>query len=894
MYENEIVWENQMVDRGIDRYFMNIERAKWRQGEDGIKRPAKDESSTSYGVGLMREVFGPLKSCLDWFLANKLGGVGRPEISLVFLSKCDPMEAAYIAAKCIIDSISRVENQTSLAMRIGGHLEDNERLKDFQTTYDKYYRAVRDDMARRGVNDYRSKRRTFIKCHDKAQSEAGLPVWEPWSRRDRLHIGLTLIGMFIAATSDYKNGGSAVNNCYQEAERVLGSSFVERVLRHQRGRQMYYIVGTEKAAEYIAANMELCSSLQPDFLPTLIPPKDWSTPYDGGYHHPALRDRKPLVKTSRDHLRVLESAFMPEVYDAVNAAQAVPWEVNSFVFEQVLNEWGHPHGIGMPGRDPLEIPDCPLGELEQEDMTAAEYKAYRQAAAACLTPDEKAEYRDWINVKQEIEIREQERISKIINLSGTLRVARMMEPYDEFFFVHTLDYRGRMYSCGAGLNPQGTDMSKGLLKFARGTKLGLFGYWHLCIHAAGLYGVDKVSLEERVQWVHQHKAEIMATGLDPQDAREFWGSADKPYLFLAACEELSLVWLRYADVSTIVDKAGLEGYAADFVSHLPGSQDGSCNGIQHFSAMLKDPVGAQAVNMTGRPDVGDIYQETADQVIADLRTSLETGRVRNGNKLEAMTEEQRWLIDKLLNIIGITRKTTKKSTMVIPYGGTKRSCLASVKDYVVEKNEESLVFDNKQVYAAALMLHHYVWHALDTVVVAARKAMKFLREIVKVNNRLGLALQWTTPTGFIARQEIKDTREKKVTTQLFGKLQVYYMEETDELNKHKMASSFPPNFVHSMDSAHLMKTVNAGLMVGIEDFSLVHDSFGVPFGQLEAFHRAIRQQFVDIYSQNVLANLRLQQIAQFPDQEAVYPDPEDVKPGAYNIEEVNDALYFFR
>jgi hypothetical protein len=91
-----------------------------------------------------------------------------------------------------------------------------------------------------------------------------------------------------------------------------------------------------------------------------------------------------------------------------------------------------------------------------------------------------------------------------------------------------------------------------------------------------------------------------------------------------------------------------------------------------------------------------------------------------------------------------------------------------------------------------------------------------------------------------------------------------------------------------------MKTVNAGLMVGIEDFSLVHDSFGVPFGQLEAFHRAIRQQFVDIYSQNVLANLRLQQIAQFPDQEAVYPDPEDVKPGAYNIEEVNDALYFFR
>ena len=879
------------------------DRAKVRITKDGNKVSAKDESATSYGISIIREIFQPYEECIEFFIKQKLSGRGRPEAAFSYLAACDVRETAYIAAKAIIDSISRLEKQTSLAMRISGHLEDHMRFASFEITHPKYYKAVIEDLAKRRVGDYRTKRKTLVACHNRAianDNKEGIETaeWIKWPTHDRVAIGVNLIDMLILSGSEYQNGESGVNNCYQNANRLEGTGFIERVQNVGAGKSQTYVVGTAKAAEWIKANMAVCATLHPEYLPTLIPPKDWSTPYDGGYYLPELRRRKPLVKSGVAHRKVLENAYMPDVYDAINLAQQTPWAINEFVMAVIQDEWKAPKGIKMPGSEPIAAPPNPLGELEQGTMTRKAFKSYRKRIAANLTPDEKADFAQWKRDEQECQRKEQERISKIINLSGAIRVAKMLQDFEEFYYVHTLDYRGRLYPCGTGLNPQGADMSKALLRFARGNKLGKDGYWHLCIHAAGVYGVDKVSLQDRVKWIHENKGAIFKTGLDPQETRDFWGAADKPYLFLAACQELAEIWCSYSiDVNNCL-QTDVQDMAMNYVSHLPCAQDGSCNGIQHFSAMLGDSVGAQAVNMTDSPDVEDIYQQTADKVTADLRESLHTGIVRNGNTLESASQEQLWLIDRLLSVVTVTRKTTKKSTMVIPYGGTKRSCLTSVKDYIFERIEETWsngpVFDNKQAYAAALLLHHYVWHALDTVVVAARKAMKFLRNLVKVNNREDCALHWTTPTGFIARQEIKDTRSKEVETRLCGRMRIMYIEETDNLNKYKMASSFPPNFVHSMDASHLMLTVNAAADIGIADFALVHDSYGVPAGSCESFHAIIREQFYQIYKNNVLLGLKQQQIAQFPENTKQYPPDSDVEPGNYNINDVKQALYFFR
>jgi DNA-directed RNA polymerase, mitochondrial len=172
--------------------------------------------------------------------------------------------------------------------------------------------------------------------------------------------------------------------------------------------------------------------------------------------------------------------------------------------------------------------------------------------------------------------------------------------------------------------------------------------------------------------------------------------------------------------------------------------------------------------------------------------------------------------------------------------------------------------------------------------------MKFLRGLMKINCSLNMPMIWSTPTGFIARQDIKEVKSKSVDLQMFGRVVVSYTEETDDLNKSKMASSFPPNFVHSMDAAHLVLTVVASLDLGIRDFALVHDSYGVPFGHVEAFHQVIRDQFCRIYKNNVLIGLKRQQEAQFPTSIKKMPADADVERGSYDIEEVKKAIHFFR
>ena len=46
---------------------------------------------------------------------------------------------------------------------------------------------------------------------------------------------------------------------------------------------------------------------------------------------------------------------------------------------------------------------------------------------------------------------------------------------------------------------------------------------------------------------------------------------------------------------------------AEFVSHLPVAQDGTCNGFQHYSAIGRDSLGAQYVNVTPGPRPNDLY-----------------------------------------------------------------------------------------------------------------------------------------------------------------------------------------------------------------------------------------------------------------------------------------------
>ena len=62
----------------------------------------------------------------------------------------------------------------------------------------------------------------------------------------------------------------------------------------------------------------------------------------------------------------------------------------------------------------------------------------------------------------------------------------------------------------------------------------------------------------------------------------WWLNADEPWQCLLSCRELA---------TAMRNPEGPEA----FLSRLPVHQDGSCNGLQHYAALGRDPVGAAQV-----------------------------------------------------------------------------------------------------------------------------------------------------------------------------------------------------------------------------------------------------------------------------------------------------------
>jgi DNA-directed RNA polymerase len=737
-------------------------------------------------------------------------------------------------------------------------------------------------MQKNGIRNYRHKRRTLVTCHNRADGAATpqKEQWIAWPDQHKVHIGMALLDLFIEFTG-----------------------LVKRSMQRAGGKTSYWIEGTDEAIAMIQANKDVFQFMHPEFLPTLIPPVDWTTPFNGGYHSHDVRRRKPLVKSKafsrKRHRKALVEASMPEVYEAVNAAQATKWRVNEFVLQQAGPEL-EAGGIGCPSGLNQPAPESPYPLPDQGGLSDSEYAAVIGIVRAERTPDEIAELTVWRGKMKDWHHQRISGKAKMLGLYNTYKIARLLSCHEEFYYVHTFDSRSRLYPCGVHLSPQGTGLSKGLLEFVNATPLGQHGYWHLCQHAAGVFDVPAVSLEARVAWIHEHAQRIIDTWADPAATREFWGSADKPYMFLAACKELAEIWMMHGQhVLTIVNKSELTGVASSYESHLPCGLDGSCNGIQHFSAMLLDPVGAVAVNMTAGRTKQDLYNETAKVAEELLREHLRLGIVLDGGDTKAATADDVRFMRLWLSTLKVDRKVCKRSTMIIPYGGQKSSCKADVLEVLVERLEsfdqvgQSLGLTSNEAFSAGYLLHHYVWKALDTVVVAARKAMKFLSRCATAQAKSNLPMQWTTPVGFPCFQDYKRTKPKTVETVLSGRMQVTYSVDIDELDVWDMRSAFPPNFVHSMDATHMMLTVNAALDCGITDFALVHDSYGVPAGHCEAMHRCIRAEFVKMYTEDRLYNLLNELQQTYPGLQERWPSVADVERGSFDLTEVLDAPFFF-
>ena len=115
----------------------------------------------------------------------------------------------------------------------------------------------------------------------------------------------------------------------------------------------------------------------------------------------------------------------------------------------------------------------------------------------------------------------------------------------------------------------------------------------------------------------------------------------------------------------------------------------------------------------------------------------------------------------------------------------------------------------------------------------------------------------------------------------------------------KQKSAFPPNFVHSLDSAHMMYTAKACGDDGVT-FVSVHDSYWTHAATVDSMSAHCREQFVHLHSQPLLP--RLYEYMKLyhngtvftkhgTEQEVAIPPPP--ARGDFDLVEVTRSKYFF-
>ena len=119
--------EHDMNALGIERYHKNIREAKSKSRE----------STTMYGVTLMKEALDVVVDGINAFLDDALSGKpGKHQTSVQTLMLLDPEVCAYLTLKYTIDGVSTRSPFTRVAMKLANGLEDQFKFDLWQNSED--------------------------------------------------------------------------------------------------------------------------------------------------------------------------------------------------------------------------------------------------------------------------------------------------------------------------------------------------------------------------------------------------------------------------------------------------------------------------------------------------------------------------------------------------------------------------------------------------------------------------------------------------------------------------------------------------------------------------------------------------------------------------------------
>eukprot|EP01126_Amoeba_proteus_P001761 TRINITY_DN10534_c0_g1_i10.p1 TRINITY_DN10534_c0_g1~~TRINITY_DN10534_c0_g1_i10.p1 ORF type:complete len:702 (-),score=142.88 TRINITY_DN10534_c0_g1_i10:30-1925(-) len=629
----------------------------------------------------------------------------------------------------------------------------------------------------------------------------------------------------------------------------------------------------------------------------VVLPLPWTNPIDGGY----FTTRIPIIRfLTTEQLEPIwkRSDMMEPIYEGLNALGAVPWKINKRLAQIVEVIW-------QLGGDMVEIPsrfDVDPPVPGPEGQTPEWYKAYKKVEKL---NDDNYSLRSSFLLK--------------------LNVIRKFIHEREFYFPHNMDFRGRVYPIPGHLNHIGSDLGRGLLCFARGKPLGKRGWIWLQIHLANVAGYSKATHGERLRYVAENLEEFIEVAEQPLSGSRSWMKKDEPWQYLGSSGinaeyggKRGWIWLqihlanvagyskathgerlRYVaeNLEEFIEVAEqpLSGsrswmkkdepwqYLAaciefnealklsnpeDYVSYLPVHQDGSCNGLQHYSALAGDPLGARSVNVLPSEQPQDVYTEVLKLI--EMKVAKDKSE---GHPMAILLDGK------------IQRSVVKQTIMTSVYGVTFIGGRKQIEKNLLDRFPN---FPEERLFEATMYITKHIFDSLGQVFNGANAVKKWLADAANVICKNGNLLTWITPLGLpVCQPYRKPKRFDHVRT--LSQNVLLKKDKDLHVNPRRHATAFPPNYVHSLDSTHMFLTAIMCYRFGIT-YASVHDSFWTHACTVDEMGSILRDQFIELYKRPLLEELRSYWVLENPEVEI--PPLPNLGVG-FDIKLVRHSPYFF-
>lgn len=701
-----------------------------------------------------------------------------------------------------------------------------------------------DDLKQMGMGKNKQSIQYAIK-----RAKQAMKSGEMWTSDDLTHLGAALLSILTEHAMVNENGRE------EAAFRV-----------EKRWSQNY-----NKSTSFITIHDRLHKIfLEDDYLswaanttrhmPMIVPPSKWIAPNVGGYRWLEV----DMMRTHRSNVQkeVLQHADLSTVYDGLNILGKTAWKINKDILEMGENCWENNIPIGdIPSRIDFEVPSEPIYPTSFNPKLFQSYKA---------------------SITKRQRILQKNMDLRSLRCSAMLKInqANKFKEFERIYFPYNLDFRGRAYPVPPHLSNVGSDLCRGMLTFSEEKPLGKRGLYWLKVHLANFAGKDKMSFGDRANYVDDNMQNIRESVDNPLSGNKWWTKLDDPFQGLSTCREI----IRAID----------SGNSETYMCSLPVHMDGSCNGLQHYAAIGRDTLGGKAVNLLEGDGPEDVYVGVMHEVIR---------RVEEEAALDVVFENADDTLDKKQMKVLKNNKAAKLINGLIDRGVVKRTVMTSVygvtyigaRQQIQEKLEEKLKGKGcdideieRDIFSAAGYVATVTMEVMGDLFQGAKNIKTWLADCARLLSQQGHPVAWISPIGVPAIQPYRQRRPRTVVTVMQS---ITIVDENDDLQVHKsrQCTAFPPNYIHSLDSSHMLMTALEMDRRGLA-FSAVHDSFWTHACDIDEMNEALRDSFIELYSKPLLQDLKDSWELRYPEVE--FPDIPEL--GNLDLNEVKSATYFFQ